>query len=158
MARVLIVCYSRGGNTRQMAEAVKEAVVGAGSECDLATAEETNVDTWPTYDAIILGSPTYYGHPAAELKQKIDASVKYHGQLSGKVGGAFASCGVMGGGVETAVRAMLDALLVHGMIVQGTASGGHYGPVCVGAPDDAAIKQCRELGRRVAELADKVKS
>jgi len=156
MGGILIVYYSRSGNTKKMAEFVREGVVAAGTACDLVSTQEASVDTWPRYDGIILGSPTYYGQPAAELKALLDRSVKYHGKLTGKVGGAFASCGILGGGVETTVRALLDGLLIHGMIVQGTASGPHYGAVCVGKPDETAAQHCRELGRRVAELARKV--
>jgi NAD(P)H dehydrogenase (quinone) len=42
------------------------------------------------------------------------------------------------------------------MIVQGTALGDHYGPVAIGKPDERAQAQCAELGRRVAELANKL--
>ena len=47
-------------------------------------------------DGIILGSPTYYGTMAAEMKAFIDRSVKYHGKLEGKIGGAFSSGGGLG--------------------------------------------------------------
>ena len=156
MARILVVYHSRSGNTQKMAESVAEGAKQAGADCDVKNVSEVKADTLTGYDGIILGSPTYYGHPAAELKKLMDDSVAHHGKLSGKVGGAFATCGVLGGGVETTVRAMLDALLVHGMIVQGTASGGHYGPVSVGAPDAQARKECLALGVRVTALVQKI--
>jgi len=156
MAKVLVAYYTRGGNTAKMAEAVAEGVGEAGAVCDLKPVTEVSEDDLAGYEGVVLGSPTYYGHPAAEMKALLDRSVKLHGRLAGKVGGAFASCGVRGGGAETTVRALLDALLIHGMVVQGTASGAHYGPVAVGAPDDAALKDCRELGRRVADLVKRL--
>jgi len=156
MAKVLVAYYTRGGNTGKMAEAVADGVREADVACDLKPVAEVSADDLAAYEGVILGSPTYYGHPAAEMKALIDQSVKLHGRLAGKVGGAFASCGVRGGGAETTVRALLDALLIHGMVVQGTASGAHYGPVAVGAPDDAGLKDCRELGRRVADLVKRL--
>lgn len=152
MARILIAYYSRTGNTQKMADGVGEGVTQAGVECDIMPVADVDIDALTGYDGIILGSPTYYGHPAAELKQLVDGSVVHHGQLTGKIGGAFATCGVMGGGVETTVRAILDAMLVHGMIIQGTPSGGHYGPVTIGAPDAKTLKECAALGARVAAL------
>jgi NAD(P)H dehydrogenase (quinone) len=95
----------------------------------------------------------YYGTMAAELKKLIDESVKHHGKLVGKVGGAFASSGGPGGGNETTVLDILKAQLVHGMIVQGDSGGDHYGPIAVGAPDERSRKECRKLGKRAAELA-----
>jgi len=156
MARVLVVYHTRAGNTRKMAERVVVGVVGAHVDGDLKSASQANVDELKDYDGIILGSPTYYGHPAAELKQLIDASVRFHGQLAGKVGGAFASGGVLGGGAETTVRALIDMLLIHGMIVQGTARGAHYGPISIGAPTEKSLMECEELGARVAELVKKL--
>jgi NAD(P)H dehydrogenase (quinone) len=82
--------------------------------------------------------------------------VKYHGKLAGKVGGAFASSGAIGGGTETTVLDIVQALLIHGMVVQGDPGGAHYGPVAFGAPDDRGRKECEKLGRRVAELAAKL--
>jgi len=156
MARILVAYYSRTGNTQKMAAGVGEGATQAGVECDIMPVADVDIDALAGYDGIILGSPTYYGHPAAELKQLVDGSVVHHGKLSGKVGGAFATCGVMGGGVETTVRAILDAMLVHGMIIQGTSSGGHYGPVTIGAPDAQILKECVALGARVAALVQKL--
>jgi len=51
---------------------------------------------------------------------------------------------------------ILHALLIHGMVVQGTPDGDHYGPVSIGKPDDRVKRQCQALGRRVAELAKKL--
>jgi hypothetical protein len=42
------------------------------------------------------------------------------------------------------------------MIVQGEASGDHYGAIAVGAPDERSRKECLKLGRNVAQLADRL--
>jgi len=157
MAKVLIVYYSRSGNTEQMAEAVKEGAAEVeGVEVEVKKVEETVPEDLLEADGIILGSPTYYGTMASEVKKLIDDSVKFHGKLNGTVGGAFASSGVMGGGLETTVMDILKCLLIHGMIVQGNSQGAHYGAVSVGAPGDAARKECRKLGKSVAELTVKL--
>lgn len=154
MATILIVYYSRTGNTRRMAELVADGVKEAGSEAILADVQETEPAAMRDADGVILGSPTYYGHSSGQMRLFLDKSVKFHGKLEGKVGGAFSSAANVGGGNETTVLDLLHALLIHGMIVPGTAWGDHYGPVSVGAPDERAGKLCRRLGRRVAELAD----
>ena len=38
---------------------------------------------------------------------------------------------------------VIKALLIHGMIVPGSAEGDHYGPVAIGKPDDRARSECR---------------
>jgi NAD(P)H dehydrogenase (quinone) len=123
---------------------------------DLRRVQDTPAADLVDYDGIIAGSPTYYGLMSAELKRLFDDSVKHHRRLSGKVGGAFTSSGNIGGGNETTLMSILQAMLIHGMVVQGTPDGDHYGPVAIGPPDERAAGQCRALGRRVAELARKL--
>ena len=82
--------------------------------------------------------------------------MKLHGRLDGKVGAAFSSSANIGGGNETVIISLVEAFLVHGMVVQGIPKGDHYGPVSIGAPDDRVAKQCKALGERVARLAAKL--
>ena len=156
MAKVLVVYFTRTGNTKAMAEIVAGAAEREGAEVILKDVEETKPDELLAYDAIVAGSPTYYGGMAGKLKDFFDSSVAHHGKLSGKVGAAFSSSANIGGGNETTVLDILHVMLVHGMIVQGTAEGDHYGPISIDTPDDRAKTQCEALGRRVALLAKKL--
>jgi len=156
MTQVLIVYYSRTGNTKAMADLVADGARDAGADVTLTTVEDADVDQLLEADAVILGSPTYYGHSAGVLRSFLDASVKYHGKLEGKVGAAFSSAANIGGGNETTVLDLLHALLIHGMIVQGNPAGDHYGPISVNAPDERVANQCRDLGRRTVELAKRI--
>src|SRR3990172_8432853 len=114
MAKILVVYYSRGGTTEKMAELVAEGAREAGAEVDLKKVTETTPDDLLPYDAVIAGSPTYYGQMAWEMKKLFDDSVKHHKKLEGKVGGAFTSSGVIGGGNETTLLSILEAMLIHG--------------------------------------------
>ncbi len=156
MPKVLVIYFTRTGNTKAMAEIVAEAAEKEGAQVTLRDVEETKPDELLDYDAIIAGSPTYYGGMAGKMKDFFDFSVAHHGKLAGKVGGAFSSSANIGGGNETTVLSILLAMLIHGMIVEGTADGDHYGPVSVDAPDDRAKAQCQALGRRVTSLAKRL--
>ncbi|MBM4045516.1 MAG: flavodoxin family protein [Planctomycetes bacterium] len=156
MAKILIVYYSRSGNTAKMAQAVEEGVKAEGAAVETKSVDKVDVKELLDVDGLIVGSPTYYGLMAAELKKMFDDSVKFHGRLEGKVGGAFSSAANIGGGNETTIRSILDAMLIHGMVIQGTPRGDHYGPVAISAPDDRARKQCVELGKRTAKLVKKL--
>jgi len=105
-------------------------------EVEVKPVQNTKTEELLDADGVIMGSPTYYGAMSADIKKLIDDSVKFHGKLDGKVGGAFSSSGQLAGGNETTIMSILKSLLIHGMIVQGTPSGDHYGPVAVGRPDD----------------------
>ena len=156
MSKALIVYYSRTGNTKAMANYVAEGAREAGAEVTVTAVADASVNQLLDADAVILGSPTYYGHSAGALRSFIDESVKYHGKLEGKVGAAFSSAANIGGGNETTVLDLLHALLIHGMVVQGNPAGDHYGPVSVNAPDDRVATQCRALGKRTVALAQRL--
>lgn len=156
--KVLIVYDSKSGNTEAMAHAVSEGVKDEGIDVEVKRVDEASIDDLPMVDGVILGSPVYYGLPTAKMKQYIDESVKYHGKLDGKVGGAFASAGGSHTGAETTIIALNEALLIHGMVVQGTSGSNHYGAASVGAPDENDKENCRKLGARVARLVKKLNS
>jgi NAD(P)H dehydrogenase (quinone) len=94
---------------------------------------------------------------SAKLKALIDESVEIHGKLEGKVGAAFTSSGGTATGAETTLISILQAMLVHGMIIQGRANDKHYGAAAVESPSKEDLENCRELGKRVANLAKKLK-
>lgn len=156
MPQILIIYFSKSGNTKEMAEYVWQGVEQTNVKVELKDVKETTVEDLLEADGIIIGSPTYYGLPSAEIKRLLDDSVKFHGRLEGKAGGAFSSAANIGGGNETTIMAILEAMLIHGMIIQGTSKGDHYGPVSIGSPDDRVKKQCIALGKRVAELTTKL--
>ena len=157
MKKLAVIYYSKSGNTEKMAEFVAAGAKSVhGVEVDLVKVNEMNVDKVPDYDGIILGSPTYYASMAAPIKEFLDKTVKFHGRLDGKVGAAFSSAANIGGGNETTIVDMLNALLVHGMIIQGNPQGDHFGPVSIGKPDKRVSDQCLALGKRVATLIKKI--
>ncbi len=152
MHRMIVLYHTRTGNTEKMAKAVAEGAAATGVEVAVAKVEGFKAERLKDYGAVAVGSPTYYGGMAAEVKRLIDESVRLHGALDGKVGGAFASSANVGGGNETTALDILQAMLIHGMVVQGTHAGDHYGPVAIGAPDARSLEECRALGRRMAKL------
>ena len=156
MSKVLICYYSRSGNTKKMAYMIQKGIMDAGVDVDTKNVKEVKVDDLVKYDGIVIGSPTYYGLPSAEIKALLDRSIKYHGKLQNKVGGAFSSSANVGGGNETTVMAILQSLMIHGMIVCGDSSGDHYGPVSIEKPNARVEKNCIRYGRRIAALVKKL--
>ncbi|MGA1871299.1 MAG: flavodoxin family protein [bacterium] len=157
MSKILIIYYSQSGNTKNMAQLIKEGIEKEGGvNVDLKKVEDTPADDLLNYNGIIIGSPTYYGTMAWPIKKLFDDSVKFHGQLDGKVGAAFSSAGNVGGGNETTIMDIIKAMIIHGMIIYGDPKGDHYGPVAIGSPDDRAKNCCLRLGERVTKLVKKL--
>jgi NAD(P)H dehydrogenase (quinone) len=155
MSKAIIIYYSRSGNTKKMASIIKDGLVSQKVETKVVSVSEVSAKEMLDYDGIIIGSPTYYGTMAAEIKKLLDDSVQFHGELDGKIGGAFASSANVGGGNETTILDIINAMLIHGMIIHGSPSGDHYGPVSIGAPDKRAERECLKFGERIGRLISK---
>jgi NAD(P)H dehydrogenase (quinone) len=157
--QVLILYYSKGGNTRKLAERIAEGVrLVSGIEPLLKTTQEVTKEDFVNSAGIIAGSPVYFGAMAWELKRVFDEFVGIRKKMENKVGAVFATSGDPSGGKETTMMSMVQCLLIYGMIVVGDPmdATGHYGVACVGAPDEKIAENARKLGRRVAELCRKV--
>ena len=156
--KVLVIYDSGTGNTEKMAHAVAEGARQVKSaEVVLKKVDDATLNDLEWADAILVGSPTYYGQMSAKIKAFFDKSVEIHGKLEGKVGAAFTSSGGTATGAETTLLSIIEAMLIHGMIVQGRAENKHYGAAAVEAPNKEELKICRELGKRTAKLALKLK-
>src|SRR6202451_1600652 len=124
---------------------------------------------------LVMGSPTRFGNMAAPLKFFLDgtSALWLSGALAGKPAGVFTSTQTMHGGQESTLLSMMIPLLHHGMYLVGlpfserglsdTDGGGTpYGASHVasrsghGELSETEGELARALGRRVAELADRL--
>ncbi len=157
--QVLVLYYSKGGNTRKLAQFIAEGVESVeGVKAVLKSTEEVTKEDFVDSKGIVAGSPVYFGSMAADLKRVFDAFVGVRKKMEGKVGAAFATSADPSGGKETTMISIIQCLLIYGMIVVGDplSATGHYGVACVGAPDAGAADNGRRLGQRVAELCKRL--
>ncbi len=135
------------------------------------------LDDLKAADGIVFGTPTRFGNMTAQMKRLFDGAVHLwlEGTLEGKPAGIFVSTATTHGGQETTPFTMMAPLLHLGMIIVGVPystpgmlhtegrGGTPYGPSTVAgpgnelapAPEDLEI--ARVLGKRVAEIAKKVR-
>lgn len=157
--KVLVLYFSKGGNTRKLAEEVAKGVESAGAVPVIKNTAEVTKDDFLESDGIIAGSPVYFGVMSADLKRVFDEFVGTRRKMEDKVGAAFASGGHHTGGKETTIISILQCLLIYGMVVVGDplSASGHYGVGCLGAPDEAALSDAHKLGARVAGLCRRLR-
>lgn len=157
--QVLVLYYSKSGNTKQLAEAVATGV-GAeeGVTAVLKSTEEVTKEDFLDSAGVIAGSPVYFGVMAAELKKIFDDFVGVRRKMEDKVGAAFATGSHHSGGKETTILSILQCMLIYGMAVVGDpmSATGHYGVACQGAPDDTAVDEAGKLGGRVASMCKRL--
>ena len=154
--RVIIIYYSRSGTTKEMAEVIAGEIKKRGVDVDITSTDKIAAEDILRYDGIIVGSPTYYGNMASQIKKLFDDSVSFHGKLDGKIGGAFSSSANLAGGNETTILSIVEAMLIHGMIIQGDYSGDHYGPVALNDVDSRCRKNCIRFAQRFIKLIGKI--
>lgn len=159
--QVLVLYFSKSGNTRRLAEAIGKGVEEVdGVSAVLKSTDEVAPEDFVGSDGIIAGSPVYFGVMAAELKTVFDQFVVVRKKMEGKVGAAFTTSGNVSGGKETTMMSILQTMLIYGMVIVGDpmSATGHYGTACVGEPDAEAEENGAKLGKRVAEVAKKLRS
>ncbi len=158
--QVLVLYFSKSGNTKKLAEAIGKGVEEVeGVSAVLKNTDEVTQDDFLASDGIVAGSPVYFGVMAAELKKVFDQFVVVRKKMEGKVGAAFTTSGDVTGGKETTMMSIIQTMLIYGMVIVGDpmSATGHYGTACVGAPDDKAEENGAKLGKRVAEIAKKLR-
>ena len=192
MTKIAIIYYSATGTTYHLARAVEQGAQQAGAEVrfrkvrELAPEEainsnqgwsahrletqhvpEASLDDLEWADAIILGTPTRYGLPTAQLKQFIDTTGGLWGQgkLINKITSSFTSAATQHGGQESTILALNTTFYHWGSIIVGPGyadpiqfqAGNPYGASFTsnnGAlnPDEVALGSARFQGKRIAEV------
>ncbi|MES2036914.1 MAG: NAD(P)H:quinone oxidoreductase [Pseudomonadota bacterium] len=138
---ILVLFYSRHGNTRKMAEFIAQGIesvpgcnarlrtVPTVSTVTEATEPEVPADGAPYVElsdlkecaGLAMGSPTRFGNMAAALKYFLDGTAAdwLSGTLTGKPACVFTSTGSMHGGQESTLLSMMLPLMHHGMLMLG---------------------------------------
>ncbi|KJF92682.1 Trp operon repressor [Photobacterium angustum] len=136
MHKILVLYYSRHGNTRQLARHISrgiqqvsgcEAVLRTVAEIGTHDLQQSNLDPIVNHDdlkqciGLAMGSPVRFGNMAAPLKHFIDSTSQewLSGTLIDKPACIFTSSSSMHGGQETTLQSMMLPLLHHGMLIVG---------------------------------------
>ncbi len=132
--KVLIVYYSKHGNSAKMAKLIARGIESQENTSAIIRTVKVNGDEdfnnhdpivelsdLNDCDGLILGSPARFGNMAAPLKQFVDETGLqwFSGTLSNKPAAVFTSSSSLHGGQETTLLTMMLPLLHHGMLIVG---------------------------------------
>ena len=197
MANIAVIYYSSTGNLHELAKAVEEGAKEQGADTRLRKVAETapaeaiaSRDAWKAHleatkdlpeaelddlvwaDGYLLGTPSRYGNPAAQLKSFIDSvsPAWQNGDLQDKVAAGFTSATTAHGGHESTLLALYTVFMhwgaliappgytdPHQYVVGNPYGASHCDEQGSQLPDEDALKGARYLGGRVAELAQKLR-
>jgi len=150
-----VVYHSESGNTRRMAELIKQGAGGVrGVEAKTMGVDAVDSAYIAEAKVVAFGCPTYEGTCSWQMKKLLDTAGL---PLAGKLGGAFASQNWPGGGgADLAEITLIAGMLVHGMLIYsgGIARGTpplHFGAVSRRSPEGLDKERCIKLGVNLAE-------
>ena len=141
MAEILVLYYSPGGTTAEMANVIARGIEQVeGMQARIRTVPPVSAVSEQVEDAIpgsgplyatnddleqcnglVMGAPTHFGNMPAALKHFIDntSPLWMSGALAGKPAGVFTASTSLHGGQETTLLTMMLPLLHHGMLIVG---------------------------------------
>ncbi|MDX2296688.1 MULTISPECIES: NAD(P)H:quinone oxidoreductase [Streptomyces] len=192
---VAVIYYSTSGNVHALAEAAVEGARKAGAQVRLRKVAETAppevIDAHPAWarhqretaevteaghgdlewaDAVLFGTPTRFGNPAAQLRQFIDSTgpLWFAGKLADKVYSSFTASNSAHGGQESTLLALGNTFYHWGGVIVPPGytdpiqfmSGNPYGTSAVvgdARPGEVSLEAARHQARRVVEVAAALK-
>ncbi len=141
MAKVLIVCATRTGQTLKIGNLIAEGIRFSGHEVTVSKADAIKNETdLQGYDALVFGSATYHGSMMQGMKTILFLAEK--AGLEGKVGGSFGAFGWSGeapGRIFDTMKNIFSMDMVSGpLMLKSSTLGG-------------AIEVAQNYGREIAE-------
>ena len=142
MAKGLIVYATRTNQTMSIAQLIAEGMRFSGMEVTVVNVHEHDkkgIDL-QSYDAIVLGAPTYHGEMIQTMKTFLFSMENF--DLAGKAGGAFGAFGWSGeapGRIFDTMRHVFKMEMVSGPLRLKSASLG------------GGIKMAQDYGMEVAK-------
>jgi len=141
MPKVLVLYYSRTGNTEKMAKSITEGTKTVeGIEVELNY--HVTPETLSNFDAIVVGIPTYHHDMTIDMKTLFEEAATKKVSLRGKIGAAFGSYGWSGEAPRLALEIMKNKfemqIIEPPLLIKYT-------------PDQNGLDKCREFGKKIAE-------
>jgi NAD(P)H dehydrogenase (quinone) len=158
--KISILYSSRTGKTERIANLIEEGVKRVqGIEVKVMNLNEIDKEFIDASNGIIFGTPTYYANMSWEMKKWIDESSSFN--LEGKLGSAFSTANSIAGGSDVALLAILNHLMVKGMLVYsgGVAFGKpktHLGYVHINEIEENEDENARIFGERIAKKVSQI--
>ena len=140
MKKILILFYSRTGNTERMAKAIAEGAKKDNLEVDLTFHIEPQ--ELGSYDAIIIGAPTYHHEIPLDFKALFEQAAAQGISLKGKIGATFGSFGWSGEAPKNILEIMKNKFEMQ--VIEPPVLSPY-------SPNEKMLDSCRELGKIIAE-------
>jgi flavodoxin I len=140
MKKLLVLFYSRSGNTEKMAKAVAEGAQSSGVEVQISYHVE--IEDLTSFDAIAVGAPTYNHAMPVDFKNLFEEAAAKSLNLKGKVGAVFGSFGWSGEAPKLVLEILKNRFEMQ--VIEPPLLSKY-------APDENALAACKDLGKKISE-------
>ena len=160
--KAAIIYDSRTHTTEKAAGFIAEGLEAVNDiEVKCFNIDDADFDYIRQSSLVILGSPTYMASVTGKMKNWLESNAR-NLDLTGKLGGAYATEQYIHGGAENAIQELLVFMMVMGMM---TYSGGgsqgkpviHLGPVGMSQDIDSFKELFVTYGKRMGQQLLKIR-
>lgn len=155
--KTLIIYFSQTGNTRRMAEAIRDGIIEVTGQCDLKTLAEVAPDRLKDYDLVGLGCPVFYYQEPFNVRDFIEGLPP----LNGKQWFLFCTHGSVIGDTFGSMTKRLQSkgILVvgyHDIYADATLPFYPYPTLTTGHPDLVDLDSSRHFGEEIVRRSQRV--
>ena len=141
MKKILVLYYSRTGNTERMANAVAQGAK-INDNINVKLSFHIEPQELGDFDAILVGAPTYHHEMPVDFKNLFEEAAVQGISLKGKVGAAFGSYGWTGEAPKLILEIMKNRFQMQ--VTEAPLLANYL-------PSEKILSSCRDLGKRIAE-------
>ena len=155
--KTLIICFSQTGNTRKVAEYVRDGIVKVTGQCDMVNQADVGPGSLTDYDLVGLGCPVFYFQEPFNIRDFIERLP----MLKDRQWFIFCTHGSVLGNT---LRSMGERLRKKGIMVIGshhtyadaTLPFYPYPTLTTGHPDAVDLEAARAFGKKIAERSQRI--
>jgi flavodoxin I len=141
MKKLLVLYYSRSGNTEKMAKALTEGAQSSGL-VEVQFSYHVDVDDLALFDALAVGAPTYNHAMPVDFNNLFEEAGAKGLNLKGKLGAAFGSYGWSGEAPKLVLEILKNRFEMQ--IIEPPLLAKY-------TPDQNALTACKDLGKKISE-------
>ena len=141
MKKLLVLYYSRSGNTEKMAKALAEGAQSSGN-VEVQFSYHVDADDLALFDALAVGAPTYNHAMPVDFKNLFEEAGARGLNLKGKLGAAFGSYGWSGEAPKLVLEILKNRFEMQ--IIEPPLLAKY-------TPDQNVLAACKDIGKKISE-------
>ncbi|UCD56747.1 MAG: EFR1 family ferrodoxin [Candidatus Hydrogenedentota bacterium] len=155
--KALIIYFSQTGNTRKVAECIREGIVAVTGQCELRELMDVDMASLADYDLVGLGSPVFYFQEPFNVRDFMEGLP----ELRGRQWFIFCTHGAVMGNTfpsmaERLAKKGITVIGYHHTYADGTLPFYPHPTLTTGHPDFLDFEEARGFGEDIAARSQRI--